>query len=64
MTVLRNKLNLDLVKRPRRMRTSAAMRELVSETFLQPKDFIAPFFVVPGKEEVQPIGALPRRVAF
>lgn len=59
MTLLRGKLDLDLTKRPRRMRTSAAMRELASETFLQPKDFIAPFFVVPGKNEVQPIGALP-----
>jgi len=35
------------------------MRDLVSETSIQPKDFIAPFFVVPGKNEVQPIGALP-----
>ena len=59
MTILSNKLAINLVKRPRRLRTSAAMRELVSETFLQPNDFIVPFFVVPGKNEVQPIGALP-----
>ena len=59
MTLLRNKLELNLTQRPRRLRTSGAMRDLVSETSIQPKDFIAPFFVVPGKNEVQPIGALP-----
>lgn len=59
MTLLRHKLSSNLVKRPRRLRTSAAMRELVAETVLQPKDFIVPFFVVPGKNEVQPIAALP-----
>ena len=48
-----------LTQRPRRLRSSAAVRELVAETFLQPADFIAPFFVVPGQNEVQPVGSLP-----
>ena len=50
---------LDLTQRPRRLRRSQAVRDLVAETFLQPKDFIVPFFVVPGQDEVQPIGSLP-----
>ena len=47
------------LKRPRRLRASAAMRDLVADTFLQAADFIAPFFVVPGTDEVQPVNALP-----
>ena len=57
--MIKEKPTSDLVKRPRRLRTSGALRDLVAETFLRPTDFIAPFFVVPGKGEVQPIGALP-----
>ena len=57
MTLTREKIQLK--KRPRRLRQSAAMRELVAETFLRPEHFIMPFFVVPGKGEEQPIGALP-----
>jgi porphobilinogen synthase len=45
--------------RPRRLRTTAALRELVAETRLRPEDLIAPFFVVPGRGEVQAVGALP-----
>lgn len=52
-------IKLELTKRPRRLRTSQAMRDLVADTFLRPEDFIAPFFVVPGQNEVQPINALP-----
>ena len=54
-----DKEKIHLKERPRRLRQSAAMRELVAETFLRPEHFIMPFFVVPGKGEVQPIGALP-----
>lgn len=45
--------------RPRRLRTTAALRDLVAETRLRPEDFIAPLFVVPGRGESQPVGALP-----
>ena len=55
----KGKLELALTKRPRRLRSSQAVRDLVAETFLQPKDFIVPFFVVPGQNEVQPISSLP-----
>ncbi len=50
---------MQLSKRPRRLRSSAAMRELVAETTLSAHDFIAPFFVIPGKAIEQPIAALP-----
>ena len=53
------KTNPNLTKRPRRLRSSAALRELVADTFVRPSDFIAPFFVVEGKNEVQPVAALP-----
>ena len=59
MTLVKDASALDLVKRPRRLRRSQALRDLVAETRLSAADFIAPYFVVPGQNEVQPIGALP-----
>ncbi len=50
---------LELPSRPRRLRSSAALRDSVAEIVLRPEDFIAPFFVIPGKKTIQPIGALP-----
>ncbi|HEX7021387.1 MAG TPA: porphobilinogen synthase [Trueperaceae bacterium] len=52
------------LQRPRRLRATAAMRELVAETSLEARQLIAPFFVVPGNEEVQPIAALPGVARF
>lgn len=46
-------------ERPRRLRTTGAMRNLVAETSLEARQLIAPFFVVPGQWQTQPIGALP-----
>jgi len=48
-----------LTHRPRRLRATSALRELVAETHLRPQDFIAPYFVVSGTDVVQPIGSLP-----
>lgn len=47
------------VQRPRRLRTSAAIRDVVAETDLRPAQLIQPFFVVPGSRERQPISGLP-----
>lgn len=47
------------VRRPRRLRRTRALREMVAETRLHPERLIAPFFVVPGREQTQPIGSLP-----
>ncbi len=45
--------------RPRRLRASGAMRELVAETRLGVNDLIAPLFVREGISEPQPIRSLP-----
>jgi len=45
--------------RPRRLRRSPAVRELVAETSLRPADLIAPLFVREDITEPQPIVSLP-----
>lgn len=50
---------LDLVHRPRRLRRTAALRAMVTETVLRPQDFIAPLFVVEGKGAPEPIATMP-----
>jgi porphobilinogen synthase len=45
--------------RPRRLRTSQAMRDLVAETRLSVDDFVAPLFVREGIDAPIPIGSLP-----
>lgn len=45
--------------RMRRLRRTAAMRELVAETRLSPADLIAPVFVREGIDEPHPIRSLP-----
>jgi porphobilinogen synthase len=47
------------VKRPRRLRRTAALRDLVRETTLVPDDLVYPFFVVPGDGVRNPIGSMP-----
>ncbi len=49
---------VDLTYRPRRLRTSPAMRALVRETTLQTEDLIYPIFVVPGEGVKDPIPSL------
>lgn len=46
-------------RRMRRLRSSAAMRELVAETRLSCADLIAPFFVKEGIDKPSPISSLP-----
>ena len=48
-----------LNRRPRRLRTSAVVRDLVAETVLGAQDLIAPFFVKEGADGPIPIGSLP-----
>jgi porphobilinogen synthase len=45
--------------RPRRLRTTAAMRELVADTRLSVKDFVAPLFVREEGDAPVPIKSLP-----
>lgn len=49
----------DLTYRPRRLRTSPAMRDLVCETSLDVSDLIYPIFVVPGTQVKEEISSLP-----
>ena len=45
--------------RPRRLRRTAALRDLVRETRLHPKMLVAPMFVRPGRALREPIASLP-----
>ncbi|GAB83523.1 porphobilinogen synthase [Gordonia rubripertincta] len=45
--------------RPRRLRTTPAMRRLVAETTLAPRQLVLPMFVADGIEEPKPISSMP-----
>ena len=47
------------VSRPRRLRSTAALRELVAETRVSVNDVVAPLFVREGVDQPQPITSLP-----
>ena len=49
----------ELRRRRRRLRRTAAIRDLVRETKLSPDDFVQPYFTVHGKSVRNPIGSLP-----
>jgi porphobilinogen synthase len=49
----------ELLRRPRRLRRTSAVRTMVQETHLSPSDFIAPLFVVEGKDAPSPIESMP-----
>ena len=46
-------------KRPRRLRRTATLRDLVRETTLEPSDFVYPLFVVPGHDVRRPVRSMP-----
>lgn len=48
-----------LPNRPRRLRTTSALRGLLAETHLRPDDFVMPYFVVSGTGVTQPIASMP-----
>lgn len=56
--------NSSPVMRPRRLRQSAALRRMVSETTLTPADFIYPLFVRHGKDIQQPIRSMPGQLQW
>ncbi|MBW7995280.1 MAG: porphobilinogen synthase [Candidatus Glassbacteria bacterium] len=47
------------IQRGRRLRNSKAIRDMVAETSLSPRDFIFPLFVVPGSGVRREIGSMP-----
>ena len=50
---------MNMIQRPRRLRISAGMRDLVRETELSPRDFVYPIFVVPGEHIKEEIPSMP-----
>ena len=50
---------MDLIYRPRRLRRSEAVRQLVRETVLRPEQLIYPMFVIDGEGVREPIAAMP-----
>lgn len=45
--------------RPRRQRTTPALRRLVAQTSLEPRHLVLPMFVADGIDEPRPIGSMP-----
>lgn len=52
-------MNWQPIMRPRRLRTTPAMRRLVRETRVQPGQLVLPVFVADGLTEPRPIASLP-----
>jgi porphobilinogen synthase len=50
---------MNLLDRPRRLRTSPAMREMVAEADVSPRQLITPHFVVEGEGIEHEIGSMP-----
>ena len=52
-------VSYDLVSRPRRLRSTPAMRRFASETRVSPSELILPVFVKEGLDEPQPLASMP-----
>ena len=50
---------MNLIQRPRRLRISSGIRDLVRETELSPRDLVYPIFVVPGVHIKAEIPSMP-----
>ena len=50
---------MELIQRPRRLRVSPLMREIVAETDISPRHLITPHFVVEGEGHVDEIASMP-----
>jgi porphobilinogen synthase len=59
MTSARNATRLDLPRRPRRLRRTAAIRAMVREARLSPEMFVYPLFVRSGEGQKREIGSMP-----
>jgi len=58
-TMTGNSFRLDMDRRLRRNRKSAAIRSLVRETRLHPSDFVAPLFVLEGVNRKEEVASMP-----
>ncbi len=50
---------MTLTQRPRRLRSTPALRRLVAETSLEPRHLVLPMFVADGIDEARPISSMP-----
>lgn len=50
---------MDNVIRPRRLRTSAALRDSLAQVNVRPHELIAPFFLIPGQQQEEAVSSLP-----
>jgi porphobilinogen synthase len=57
--IVRYRHRMNLLLRPRRLRSSAALRDLVRETQLAPQDFILPLFVSEKAKGRVPVASMP-----
>ena len=55
---------MDLTVRPRRLRSSEALRKMVRETRVDPASLIYPMFVTDGENKVEEIAAMPGCALF
>lgn len=53
-----------MIIRPRRLRRTHAIRDMIRETSLSVKDFISPLFVRTGKDQKNPIPSMPGQYQF
>lgn len=56
---MEQKFSLNLNRRPRRNRKSAAVRDLVRETELSVRDLVYPVFIMEGENKEEPIPSMP-----
>src|SRR6187431_297287 len=47
------------IYRPRRLRRNEKLRELIRETSLEPRSFIYPLFIGPGRDKALPVASMP-----
>ncbi len=47
------------IKRPRRLRSSEAIRVMIRENHLCPEDLVYPVFIINGKEKAEPVSSMP-----
>lgn len=48
-----------MIERPRRLRQTPALRAMVAETRLHPRDLVLPAFVAEGADDARPISSMP-----
>ena len=55
---------LNIVHRPRRLRRTAALRNLVQENTLTVNDLVFPLFVMPGSNNIEEVSSMPGSFRF